>query len=385
MAERKDHHMRMTRIVQLVMLLTVALTLHAGAQSGDQMGFTTYYFTDSGENSVVTTSFNLAKKLLAQTVFLIDIELDNVTVPPVTAVTGATRPQRRKSEPFEKSRGQVIVGIDQGFGPTTSVAGNFYRSQEVDYTSTSAILTISQDLNARNTTLVLRGQYNNDQVGKILESGELVTQKKRVFTGAVTLTQLLSPTTVLDLSYDLMHQKGFLSDPYRQVTVYDHLGQRFTTDELHPDFRARNAVTGRLSQLFPAVKASFIGSYRYYFDSWKVKSSTMELRLNKYIIDDLIFGVDYRYYIQKQASFYQDRYVGLEYQAGAYRTADYKLRSFNSNNFGFSLTWLMKGLGKKFPNLDFLQNSSIEIMYFRYFNTLDFTADIIQAGLKFSI
>ncbi len=352
------------------------------------MGFTTYYFTDSGENKVITTSFNLAKKLLSETVFLIDIELDHVTVPPVTAVTGATRPQRRKSEPFEKSRGQVIVGIDQGLGRGASLAANFYRSQEVDYTSTSGILTFSQDLNAKNTTITLRGQFNNDQVGKILDSGDLVNQKKKVYTGAFAFTQVLSSNTVMDLMYDIVHQKGFLSDPYRQVTLYDPInpGSKDTTvDELHPDFRARNAITGKISQYLPGIKASLIGSYRYYFDSWKVKSSTIEVRFNKYIVDDFIFGVDYRYYAQTQAYFYEPKYLGRSYAASDYRTADYKLKGFSSNNFGFSLTWLMRGLGKKFPDLEFLQNSSVELMYFRYFNTLDFTADIIQAGLKFSI
>ena len=110
------------------------------------MGFTSYFFSDSGDNSVITTSFNLAKKLLQRTAFLIDIELDQVTVPAVTAVTGATRPQRRINEPFEKNRGQVILGLEQGLGQNTTIAANVYRSQEVDYTSTSVIGTLSQDL-----------------------------------------------------------------------------------------------------------------------------------------------------------------------------------------------------------------------------------------------
>ncbi|MCZ6775143.1 MAG: DUF3570 domain-containing protein [Ignavibacteria bacterium] len=352
---------------------------------GDQMGFTTYFFSDSGENSVITSSFNLAKKLLQQTVFLIDIELDNVTVPPVTAVTGATRPQRRKSEPFEKSRGQVIVGIEQGIGPNTTIAGNFYRSQEVDYTSSAVVGTFSQDLFQKNTTITLRGQYSADRVGKITEVGDILNKKKKVYTGALNISQLLSPTTVLDMSYDFVYLKGFLSDPYRLVKVHDLNGAVTTTDEMHPRKRTRHAGTGKISQLIPTIKASLIGSYRYYFDTWRVRSHTAEVKLNKYIVKDLILGINYRYYTQTAAKFYQDKYVGQEFLNHGLRTADYKLQKFSSNNFGFSLTYLLRGLGKAYPDLEFLQNSSIEVMYFRYFNDLDFTADIIQMGIKFSI
>jgi Protein of unknown function (DUF3570) len=365
-----------------VMLFGVSFPAFAG---DDQMGFTSYYFSDSGDNNVFTTSFSLAKKVLQQTAFLIDIELDHVKVPAVTAITGATRPQRRINEPFEKSRGQVILGLEQGLGQNTSFAANVYRSQELDYVSTSVIGTLSQDLNDKNTTLTLRGQYNADLVGKILTNGDLVNNKKKVVTASLNISQLLSPTTVFDIGYDFVHLKGFLSDPYRQVKAYDIDGTYEIVDELHPSSRTRQAISGKISQMIPTVKASLIGSYRYYFDSWKVKSHTVEVKLNKYIVNDLIFGVNYRYYSQGASYFTQDKYVGLEFRNGAFRTADYKLKQFGSNNFGFSLELLLRGLGKLNPDLEFLQNSSIEIMYFRYFNDLDFSANIVQGSLKFSI
>lgn len=349
------------------------------------MGFTSYYFTDSGANKVVTTSFTLAKKLLQMTTFLIDIELDHVTVPPITAVTGATRPSRRGSEPFEKSRGQVIVGVEQGLDQNLTVAGNFYRSQEIDYVSNAVVGTISRDLNDKNTTVTLRGQYNTDRVGKILESGDVTNAKKYVFTGAMNLTQVLSPTTVIDLSYDVVYMKGMLSDPYRQVKVIDDAGATKIVDELHPAGRTRHAGSARLSQFIPSIRASVIANYRYYGDTWSVKSHTGELKLNKYIFGDLVFAADYRYYTQTGASFFLSRYVGSAFTAGAYRTADYKLKPFSSNNIGLSLTFMLRALGRGNADLEFLENSSIEVMYFRYFNSLDFSADILQASVKFAI
>lgn len=353
--------------------------------SGEQMGFTGYYFSDSGLNTVVTTSFNMAKKLLQQTSLLIDIELDRVTVPPVTATTGATRPQRRKSEPFEKSRGQAIFGIEQQLGKTWTIAGNFYRSQEVDYTSNAVLGTISKDLFDANTTVTLRGQYNTDRVGKILESGEITSTKRYTFTGALNLTQVLSASTVLDLSYDIVYMKGNLSDPYRQVRVIDDGGGSVIVDELHPRNRWRHAGTARVTQYVPALRASLIGSYRYYGDTWNVRSHTADLKFNKYIFKDLVFGVSYRYYNQTGASFYREKYAGGGFTRELYRTADYKLKPFSANNFGLSLTFMLRAFAAEGANLEFLENSSVEVMYFRYFNSLNFSADILQASVRFSI
>ena len=374
------------KAVCLVLIPSLLLMSVAPAMAGDdKMGFTTYYFTDSGENSVVTTAFNLAKRILDQTVFLIDIELDNVTVPPVTAVTGATRPQRNSSEPFEKNRGQVILGIEQGLGLGSSFAVNGYRSQEVDYISNAALATYSQELFNGNTTLTARGQYNSDEVGEILDDGTVFNRPKTTYSGVASFSQILSPTTVLDLAYDYMNLSGFQSDPYRLVTVRDANGVSVQTNELHPSLRTRQAATGRISQMIPAIQASLIGSYRYYFDDWSVHSHTVELRLNKYLFKDLILGFDYRLYTQTGAYFWKTQYNGQQYLNSAYRTADYKLKPFSSNNVGFSLSYLFRGLAESSSNFEFLQGSSVEIIYFRYFNDLDFSADILQASLKFSI
>jgi hypothetical protein len=354
------------------------------AQS-DQMVFTTYIFSDNLNNEVITTAFNLAKKLLPRTYLNLDIELDNITVPPIDGITGASRPQREKNKPFEKTRGQVILGVEQGFSSTTSLAMNLYRSQEVDYISNSVIGIFSQDMFMKNTTFTLRGQANFDQVGEIQESGALINRDKTVYTGAAILSQILSRTTVMNLYYDAVYMEGFLSDPYRQVIVFDSNSESQIVNELHPQKRLRQSGTIKMSQLIPSVQASLFGSYRYYLDDWEINSHMAEFKFNKYIFNDLIFSASYRYYTQNEAYFYQERYEGDEYLTNEYRTDDYKLKPFNSNNYGITLTYLLRGLMKGDSDLAFLQNSSIEFMFFHYINNLNFSADIFQASIKFAI
>jgi hypothetical protein len=201
----------------------------------------------------------------------------------------------------------------------------------------------------------------------------------------MTLTQLLSSTTVMDLSYDIVHMSGFLSDPYRQVRVFADDGTQQSIDELHPAKRWRHAGSIRLTQSVPSLRAALIGSYRGYGDTWSVSSHTVELKLNSYIFTDLVLGMDYRYYTQTGAEFYLPTYRGSGFLGEAFRSFDYKLRPFSSNTVGLSLTYLLRGLGRSMPDLEFLQDSSVEVLYFRYFNDLDFSADIVQANIKFSI
>lgn len=327
----------------------------------------------------------MAKKILNRTVLLLDIELDNVSVPPIDGTTGASRPSRNSGETFEKTRGQIILGVEQGFTSTTTLAVNLYRSQEVDYLSNSVIATFSQDLFQRNTTLTLRAQYNDDKVGELTESNDLINNKKTKYTGSAQISQVLSQTTVLNLMVDAEFSEGYLRDPYRQVKVYDSNNVFQLVDEIHPDERLRQAASFKINQYITPVEASLIGSYRYYFDDWDVKSHTFEIRFNKYIIEDLIFGASYRYYTQGSADFYQDVYRGDNYFGNVLRTNDYKLKKFDSNNFGFKFSFLLRAFAGNDANLEFLQNSSIDFMYLRYFNSLDFSANIFQGSIKFSI
>ena len=137
--------------------------------------------------------------------------------------------------------------------------------------------------------------------------------------------------------------------------------------------------------MIPAIEASLIGSYRYYFDDWAVHSHTAELRMNKYIFRNLILGFNYRYYTQTGSYFWTEQYRGEHFLSTAFRTADYKLKPFTSNNVGFSLRFLFRGLADSSPDFEFLRNSGIELTYFRYFNDLDFSADMFQTSITFSL
>lgn len=380
---RKTMYNNKLQLSFAIIILFTAVSVFA--EDGDKISYTTYYFNDSGSNSVITTSFSLAKQIIRSTAILLDIELDKVSIPPVDGSSGATRPSRQKDETFEKNRGQIILGVEQYMGSGATIALNAYRSQELDYLSNAVIATYSQDLFQNNTTVTFRAQYNDDKVGELLEDGSLINRDKTTYTGSANLTQVLSSSTVLNLSYDYMQMEGYLSDPYRRVVIFEPNNAFETLPENHPDKRLRQSATGRISQYIEPFKASLIGSYRYYFDDWDVTSHTTEFRFNKYVFDDLILGFNYRYYTQSSAGFYTERYEQSSQPELQLRTADYKLKPFQSNTFGFNIRLLFRSFAADNPTWDFLSGSSFEIMYLRYNNDLDFSANIFQGSINFAL
>ncbi len=372
----------MNRNINSLLFKSIVLVLvSSGFLLADKISYNAYVFSDNRKNEVFTSSFALAKQIFAKTMFLMDVELDQVTTPPITdGVSGASRPAYAPDKIFKKNRGQVILGLEQEIGQNSTLTANMYASRETDYESQSLALAWTQEMLQKNLTLNLRGQYNLDRVGYISQTQNYSDSVKEVRSGSISLSQLLSPTTILSLGADYSEYIGFLSDPYRSVVAAGD-----TLRETHPNYRYRYAGCLGLKQYIPSIRFSFHINYRYYMDQWEktkkkgMESHTISLKLNKYVTKNLIISPNYRYYTQSATYFNKTQYSGNE----SLFSNDYKLRAFNSNNFGVSADYYLRGLGEKRPGLLFLENARLSLEYFRYINTQDFSANIFQTTLAF--
>src|SRR5581483_4140349 len=79
-----------------------------------------------------------------------------------------------------------------------------------------------------------------------------------VLTGGVSYAQVLSPTLLVQISYDVQHQDGFQANPYRQVAGFGY--------EKVPRVRLRQSVTPRIAYYLPASRTGLQLHYRYYRD-----------------------------------------------------------------------------------------------------------------------
>ncbi len=365
--------------------LAILLAAAACARA-DQVEYTSYYFGDNKHNTVATSAFSLAKTLWLQTQIMLDVELDQTTVPPsLDAVSSASRPSRQSKSDFRKNRGQIIGGVEQGLGEDTKVNGSYYFSQEVDYSSNSFIGGITQELFEKNFTVSLRMQYTMDSVGEILATGAILNRFKETHQASLIVSQLLSPTTILRLGGDAMRNHGFLSNPYRKKVLTEGSASSVadTVTERHPGLRFRQAAWAEVSQYLRGLEGSLVVNYRYSWDDWGMDSHTLSLKLNKYITPDWIMSPEYRYYVQSGVDF-------GDYAKGdpfAFDALDYKLKAFSSNNVGMGLTCFLRAFGKDHPTWDFLTNTSVSLLYFHYFNDAEadnFSANILETRIKFS-
>ena len=368
------------------LLRALAAALVCAAMAGaDEIDYSGYVVGDNARNSVATTSFSLAKTLWNRTKLLLDVELDQTTVPPLDVVTGASRPQRQSAAEFRKNRGQIIGGIDQGIGDNTRLLASYYFSQEVDYHSQAGVVGITREFLQKNFTVTLRGQYTLDSVGEILSDGSIRYQGKETHQGSLILTQLLSPTSLIRLGGDGFLNQGQLGNPYRKLLV-PRAGSPVLTDtvsERVPEMRYRQDVWAEFRQYMRAVEGAFILNYRYYWDDWNLSSHAVSLKLHKYITPDWVFSPEYRYYEQTAADY-------GDYAAGnpdAFASTDPKLDILASHAVQAGLTCYLRTFSRRQPTWDFLNNSSLGFLYFHYFNDalpVNYSADVFLGRIQFT-
>jgi hypothetical protein len=231
-------------------------------------------------------------------------------------------------------------------------------SNEDDYQSFGASGGVAYDLNQKLTTLEAGigasydinspadGPPDPDTLQEITEKNSKPNQfedgEKVTLDLSVGMTQVLSRRTVGKLTYVTGSVKGYLTDPYKYVTLIDDVTREPETyfHERRPDSRSHNAVIVDLNHS-PNDDDVISASYRYFWDDWDIKSHTVDLR---YLVD--MDGGWYvqphvRYYRQSAADFFvayldeaKDEDPRFGENAPEYASADYRLDKFYSVTFG---------------------------------------------------
>ncbi|MEW8507883.1 MAG: DUF3570 domain-containing protein [Candidatus Thiodiazotropha sp.] len=226
----------------------------------------------------------------------------------------------------------------------TSFGANF--STEYDYLSVSLNASLSRDFNKRNTTIsagisvandtispdgdipipfssmvIDRGQSGFDQAfDATREDGE---DTKTTVDLAFGLTQVVSQRTVMQLSYSISDVSGYLTDPFKIISVVGSDGRPV-------DYRYEHRPDTRLKQgLYWQVKHHHAGdivdlSYRLYTDDWDVTSHTIDFRYRWIFDPDHFLEPHIRYYSQSEAEFYQ-RFFRQGESLPEFASADYRL------------------------------------------------------------
>lgn len=387
----------MTFIHAFAVLIGFAVTAH----SEDYARVQGYVHSFNNSVSVYTGVFALNKDLTLDTsaYFKYNIDLinpgwggdgggggekDSLTgSKAVAAVSGASSAVTSGGSSSKDTRHEVNAGVAHNFN-NLAVAELYYDfSREKDYTSHTPTVSVRKDLFEKNTTLTFGYSRNIDSV-----SGQFAGSAKGRDTGNFFfgVTQVLSPFTVAQAGYSRSDSSGFESEGIRLVPLNNVSPGTCTAksaacvDEAFPDSRERNAYLAGVSHYFlngfsPVFKRSSIKvNFRYYDDSWDIKSYAVDTEYYKYLADEVILRLNYRYYDQTKAFFVKDVYTGSE----EFKSASPQLLQFNSNLVGVKVVYNFSDIQKDSG----LQAGSAEAKYEYYTESIGVNAHIVMVGLK---
>ncbi len=238
-------------------------------------------------------------------------------------------------------------------------------SNEYDYTSLGASALYLQDFNNRNTTLSAGVAFYNDTIKPV--GGIPVALSPMRQPGATNrvgaddtktnadvilgITQVISRKTLMQLNYSMGITDGYLTDPYKIVTVVDPVTGlpnnsallNVNADALpyvyekRPDSRQMNSLFFRAVHHLTRDVVNF--SYRYFWDDWGITSNTFDLKY-RYEIGRSYLQPSVRYYLQDAADFYRHNLVqGTDVDASGTVlldtvSSDYRLAKLTTTTLG---------------------------------------------------
>jgi hypothetical protein len=228
------------------------------------------------------------------------------------------------------------------------IVPEFSYSSEHDYQSYGGALSYGLDFNQKNTTVTLGWAHDWDHI--LPNSGTYITKVQRKDTDEllISLSQLLTPRTVLSAAFTFRNSSGYLDDPYRGVLFEDYPqgdpNNLSLFQENRPGHKESYIGYVSLTQYVTPLQGSVEGSYRYYRDSFGIEAHTIGVAWYQKIGRRVVVSPMFRYYRQSAASFYAPSFPGDPTNPSdpvpipQYYSADYRLSSMETFTYGIGLT-----------------------------------------------
>lgn len=191
--------------------------------------------------------------------------------------------------------------------PDGTLSVGYIQSDENDYHSKTVTAGATREFNTKNTVVSIGFSNGNDNI--LSASNKSFSEFMRNQVYSLSLTQILSKVSLVQLIYDFRVENGFLASPYRRAKFEDtSTGTISSRDENHPHTRNRNAFAVKYNYFQESWATSLATTYRFYVDSWGVASHTLEERVTKEFTKKFQLSISLRYYMQSKARFFEDYY-----------------------------------------------------------------------------
>jgi hypothetical protein len=300
-----------------------------------------YHSYDGGGVSVTGPAL-LVRKSVGDSVSLSGrYYVDTISSASIDVITTAS--------PYTDKREEFQVGVDYLHG-NTLMGLSLSSSKESDYLADTLNLNVSQDLFEGLTTVTMGYSQGYDTIQPINSTDVHDINRYRYRLG---LSQVLTPTLLLNVGYEGIAEEGYLNNPYRYARVLGAF-----VPEIYPGTHDSQALAVRFMKGFSSdtrsVGESARADYRYYRDNWGISSNTLLLAYQRYFANRWLGEVHYRFYQQSAASFYSDNFS----TEMTYMARDKELSAFQSNTLGIKATWFFPS-GKTY----FIDRLSLNFAY----------------------
>ena len=241
---------------------------------------------------------------------------------PIQVMSGAT---------IRDHRNAVSASWTQGTGSSGGTTYSASYSAERDYHATAVGIERSIPLSA-SLTLGLGGSFSHDLIDPTDAQlyGRVEHAQKNTASLFGSLAWIIDRSSVLQTGIQINSEHGFLSDPYKLVTVGEG-----TIHDLRPGQRDAVAWLVRYRHAFAAPDASLHLDFRYAQDSWGVTSQTLEAAWYQPLPARWQLVPALRYYSQHEARFYAPFFS--DPTVHNFYTSDYRLGTFGAFSASLNL------------------------------------------------
>ncbi len=289
---------------------------------------------------------------------------------------------------YTEERNEGQLGIEY-LHEKTIMSFNVRQSDEDDYFAQSLSFNVSHDTFGDLTNISMGFSYGDNDIKR--NGDEVFEEESQQYRIRAGINQILTRNLTASLSIEAIADDGYLNNPYRTVRYLDNStpsGVGYQS-EIYP--QTRNSFATKLSaSYYLPYRAALFFHYRYFSDSWEIKSSDVELGYRHPIGDAFELELKLRYYQQSQADFYSDLFAYKDAQN--YLARDKELSDFDNMTIGFGITYslpdsLSYGSSRSEASL---QWDYIDFSYNNFRNPLDeggvgneslygFSANVIRA------
>lgn len=273
---------------------------------------------------------------------------------------------------FKDTRVQLNASWAQPISENYSISTGAHLSKEYDYLSLGVNGSIARDFNKKNTTVAIGAGFFYDEIkpeggiprplaqlaeidlsqigyeddGEIEFEGDEIEfeddeynpyriaskDDKTTIDLLFGVTQVINRQMIMQLNYSYSQVDGYLTDPFKIVSVVDNNGiSQHQIYEHRPDSRSKHSVFLQTKYHFSRDVLDF--SYRYLWDDWEITSHTVDMRYRIPVGSGYI-EPHVRYYMQEAAEFYRP-FLLTGQSVPEYVSADYRIGEMAAVTVGF--------------------------------------------------